>query len=297
MTRRTSRQALAEIEASGLLSRRRLQVFRAVVEHGPATAGELHAHLGGIDKAKVNARLTELRDLGVVIELGERRCRITGCEVIVWDATGDLPRKRRRKPPKPTAAQAFAEVLRIVGEAYGAWEAALERDEAKERLRLGLNLDAPVETFGHARRVEGVLRHLRGAIRLQRDLMLGPGAQVAPRSEQSASSRPEASPAGADGTTASAGGPQTAENGLRPPPGSSPGASSSSGSSSSEHSRPGPRAPAKSPESPISSPPPSSSRPSSEPSTPGSPGGLLFDPGEPQTDLDTEGRRPDGRKR
>lgn len=51
-------------------------------------------------------RLSELRDRGVVKELGEVKCPISGHQVILWDVTKDLPANPPRKVSKLEAARA-----------------------------------------------------------------------------------------------------------------------------------------------------------------------------------------------
>lgn len=99
MTRDTSIAVYQQIEAEGLLSRMRWEVYHALFYHGPATAGELvkHCHCR---HAAVNARLTELRQMGVARETSERECRETGRTVIEFDVTAHLPSDYTPPPSK-----------------------------------------------------------------------------------------------------------------------------------------------------------------------------------------------------
>lgn len=104
-TRQTSIEAFRQIKESGLLSERRLQVYEALFRHGPCTSGELFARaLVGKTNLSVmtqsRARFTELRDLGVIREVGVKKCTATGRNAIVWDVTGGLPRKVAKKESK-----------------------------------------------------------------------------------------------------------------------------------------------------------------------------------------------------
>ena len=104
MVRKTSIEAYRQITDNGLLSRRRLEVYRALFKHGPGTSAEI------IDRAGMNqnnkapnqsrARFTELREWGVALEVGVRECTITGKKAIVWDVTPYLPVKPPSKKPK-----------------------------------------------------------------------------------------------------------------------------------------------------------------------------------------------------
>lgn len=84
-SRKTSREAYEQLKESGKLSRLRWIIYDYLFHHGPATAQECFKAL----KLETNqsGRFTELRDLGVVEEVGRTTCRVTGREVIAWDVT------------------------------------------------------------------------------------------------------------------------------------------------------------------------------------------------------------------
>ena len=91
-TRQTSIDCYNQIKSNGLLSKRRLEVYEALLSSAPCTSSE------AIRNAKttfgvfgVSSRFTELRDLGVIYEKGEKQCSITGRNVIEWDLTDRLP--------------------------------------------------------------------------------------------------------------------------------------------------------------------------------------------------------------
>ena len=91
-TRQTSIDCYNKIKKSGLLSKRRLEVYESLLLSAPCTSSE------AIRNAKttfgvfgVSSRFTELRNLGVIYEKGERSCSITGRNVIEWDLTDRLP--------------------------------------------------------------------------------------------------------------------------------------------------------------------------------------------------------------
>lgn len=91
MIRETSREAYDRIKAEGLLSERRFEVYEITFLHGPGTAGELSQHTHKQNRNNFATRLTELRHQGVVREVGERECKVTGYTAIVWEVTDDLP--------------------------------------------------------------------------------------------------------------------------------------------------------------------------------------------------------------
>ncbi len=98
MARRTSRKVYEQIKQEGLLSERRMEVYRCVFLHGPLTAME------AFEKLKLNTnqsgRFTELREMGVLTELGSRKCSITGREAIIWEVTNKLPKNVKTRLSK-----------------------------------------------------------------------------------------------------------------------------------------------------------------------------------------------------
>ena len=91
-TRQTSIDCYNKIKSEGLLSKRRLEVYEALLSTAPCTSSE------AIRNAKttfgvfgVSSRFTELRDLGVIYEKDVRPCKVTGRNVIEWDLTDRLP--------------------------------------------------------------------------------------------------------------------------------------------------------------------------------------------------------------
>lgn len=94
MARQTSAIALQAIEASGLLSKMRFEVYKALFALGPCTAQELVGQMG-YDHAE--KRLSELRDRGVVVEIGQGVCKETRHLAILWDVTANMPVEPGRK--------------------------------------------------------------------------------------------------------------------------------------------------------------------------------------------------------
>jgi hypothetical protein len=93
MARQTSINCFNQIKAQGLLSKRRLEVYEAIYKSAPCTSSE--AMIGSLNSTNVlsqsRARFTELRELGVIYEKGEKKCSVTGRVVIEWDLTDKLP--------------------------------------------------------------------------------------------------------------------------------------------------------------------------------------------------------------
>ena len=97
--RETSIEAYEKILKEGLISPRRWEVYATVYNNGPMTSGEAFFI---INKTKTStnlilsqsrARFTELRDMGLLKELGTKNCSITKNKVILWDVTKNLPTK------------------------------------------------------------------------------------------------------------------------------------------------------------------------------------------------------------
>ncbi len=109
MVRQTSIDCYNQIKAEGLLSKRRFQAYFAIYLIAPCTASELQHSMvyedGGRDCMK---RVSELRELGVIKEVGTRECKITKRNVIEWDLTNNLPLDKLPKlepqPPKQLKA-------------------------------------------------------------------------------------------------------------------------------------------------------------------------------------------------
>lgn len=112
MIRDTSIDTYYEIKDNGLLSEMRLQAYGLLVDHGAMTANELMAkakeYYPNISHQRVESlgrRLSELRDLGCVDEVGIVVCSITKRKCIKWAVNGKLPiiqidKKRLTNPQK-----------------------------------------------------------------------------------------------------------------------------------------------------------------------------------------------------
>lgn len=101
--RDTSIAAYNQIKEEGLLSKRRLEVYSVLFHNGPLTCGEVwrdHFKIRGVSQNSINPRLSELRNAGVLIETGERSCRVTGKTCITWDVTSKLPVETVKKKEK-----------------------------------------------------------------------------------------------------------------------------------------------------------------------------------------------------
>ena len=91
-TRQTSIDCYNEIKKQGLLSKRRFEVYEALLYSAPCTSSEAIRNANTtFGVFGVSSRFTELRDLGAIYEKGVKKCSITGRNVIEWDLTDRLP--------------------------------------------------------------------------------------------------------------------------------------------------------------------------------------------------------------
>ena len=83
-TRQTSIDCYHKIKSEGLLSKMRLRVYEAILNNAPCTSAEALSTMLSEHSAITSsrARFTELRELGVIYEKGERACTVTGRNVI-----------------------------------------------------------------------------------------------------------------------------------------------------------------------------------------------------------------------
>ena len=117
-TRQTSIDCYNQIKANGLLSKKRLEVYEAILKNAPCTSGEAFSTMTTKENqiSQSRARFTELRELGVIYEKGTRKCRITGKNVIEWDLTNRLPIIFKNK--KQTKKQKINNVINCLRELY-----------------------------------------------------------------------------------------------------------------------------------------------------------------------------------
>jgi len=88
--RQTSIDAYNEILFNGLLSKRRWEVYNFLYQNGPLTAEEIRVALCPNLGNGITPRLSELKALGVIVEVGTKK-NPSGMEAILWDVTGNLP--------------------------------------------------------------------------------------------------------------------------------------------------------------------------------------------------------------
>jgi len=93
--RETSLVTFRQIKENGLLSEMRFKVYECVFNHGPMTSKEVFSRL--MLETNQSGRFSELRDAGVLKEVGTMLSGATKRPAILWDVTWDLPQKVTRK--------------------------------------------------------------------------------------------------------------------------------------------------------------------------------------------------------
>lgn len=101
MIRQTSRDSYNANKE--FLSERRWQIYNVLWNYGPLTGGEVFQFMkkeygeSFVTNSNTVTRLGELRDMGVVSEIGEKTCSISGQNVILWDVTNQIASKLTEK--------------------------------------------------------------------------------------------------------------------------------------------------------------------------------------------------------
>lgn len=111
MTRETSIETYNKIVNNGLISKKRMEVYKALYESGAMTSRELFA-LKGWDTNQ-SGRFTELQESGVIKEVGIRSCKVTGNTAVVWATTNNLPVER---PKGKSKAKKKSECLKYIAD-------------------------------------------------------------------------------------------------------------------------------------------------------------------------------------
>ena len=102
MIRNTSIETYKQIQNEGLLSKRRFQVYNVLYNNGPLTGAQVAVRVKKLygswgQSETIRNRITELRDAGVVTELNEVICPVSGRKVILWATNNNLPSKAIKK--------------------------------------------------------------------------------------------------------------------------------------------------------------------------------------------------------
>ena len=114
-TRQTSIDCYNEIKEQGLLSKMRFEVYSALLSIGkPSTTREVYETMNVLKQEAT--RFTELRNLGVIYEVQNRKCTITGRTSIEWWLTDRLPVKIKKS--NKTKKQKIDDALNSLRELY-----------------------------------------------------------------------------------------------------------------------------------------------------------------------------------
>jgi hypothetical protein len=113
--RQTSIDCYNQIKAEGLLSKRRLEVYEAILKSAPCSSGEAFSKMLTSSNviSQSRARFTELRELGVIYEIGVKKCSITNRNVIEWDLTDEIPADTEKAKTKSKKTK-VREVLNLI---------------------------------------------------------------------------------------------------------------------------------------------------------------------------------------
>jgi hypothetical protein len=92
MTRSTSIEAYKHIQETGLLTKLKWDIYKALYHDGPLTQNELISrNFHNTPTRSLTPRFAELNRLGVIRVVGRRMCSTSGRDALVWDVTSNLP--------------------------------------------------------------------------------------------------------------------------------------------------------------------------------------------------------------
>lgn len=115
MNRETSRQAYRQLVESGQLKGKQQTALLNVIEHGPATSAEIIQRISP-NTNLWRARFTELQARGLIVEVGQRKCTVTGRTALVWEYSG------RTKPLEPKHRTGSKELRALLKQALAVIE-------------------------------------------------------------------------------------------------------------------------------------------------------------------------------
>ena len=132
--RQTSRDCYNQIKEEGLLSKMRFKVYESILTNAPCTSAEVLSTMLSKNSAITSsrARFTELRELGVIYEVQNRKCSITGRTSIEWDLTDRLP--VNVKKTNKTKKDKINDTLNSLRELYKNRNTFLDLDEDWKRV-------------------------------------------------------------------------------------------------------------------------------------------------------------------
>ena len=107
--RNTSRLAYEALVKSGALKGKQALILRELTDGSPpATSGEILYQLNVRNVNAWRGRFTELRNRGLIREVGVRTCTVTNRKCITWEATGATTATEDRDPVQAGKSEARA---------------------------------------------------------------------------------------------------------------------------------------------------------------------------------------------
>lgn len=92
--RQTSLEAYRLAESSGLLSKRRLEVFKDICENGPCSMNSTWRRIApNSANGSITTRFSELERMELIVQVGLELDKHSGMKVALWDVTGKSPKK------------------------------------------------------------------------------------------------------------------------------------------------------------------------------------------------------------
>jgi DNA-binding HxlR family transcriptional regulator len=132
--RDTSQKAYKHIVATGILGKRRTQVYEALFQLGPLGSREIWEEIKKIctkpiPQHSINPRFKELERMGLVQQVGEHACPYTDHTVVSWDVTSKFPTKGYKA--EPTKVEQLREYLLSLAEKHGSRKVGVDKAMAK----------------------------------------------------------------------------------------------------------------------------------------------------------------------
>ena len=107
--RQTSILTFQRIKESGMLSKRRFQVYEELFHYGPKTIGEVRQKFRSVhpkmSDSSISSRFSELERMNVVTTVGFKDDENTGNRCTLWDVTDNMPVKLDKQPYGHVRAQ------------------------------------------------------------------------------------------------------------------------------------------------------------------------------------------------
>jgi len=120
MATATSIKVYNQIKSEGLLSDKRMKVYEIFMEYGELTGSQVSEiykslHPTSQHSETIRNRITELRDMGVLEELGTTICHLSKREVVKFGLTDQLPNKLEKKVTRKEQVDEVLEYITMIG--------------------------------------------------------------------------------------------------------------------------------------------------------------------------------------